>query len=65
MNDTVDLTDTFNDLVEHYTGELGVGECGVVDLDAWATEDLEMVIRIFERAIEERANEQAAIRDSY
>jgi hypothetical protein len=60
MNDIVDLTDTFSDLVENYTGEFGA----IVDLDAWATEDLTAIAEIIERVLEERAYEQRQIRDA-
>lgn len=50
-NDVVDLTDRFNDIVDTYQG---MGDA-IVDLDAWATEDLLEVVSIVEQAIHLRA----------
>lgn len=55
MNDIVDLTDTFNDIVSEYL----IGEDGeiVVDLDAWATEDLVQLRDLITAALQVRASE--------
>ena len=50
MNDIVDLTDAFNDIIDEYTGELG----GIVDLDAWHISDIERCMQILEQVLQLR-----------
>jgi hypothetical protein len=57
-NDIMDLTDRLGDLLSEYGIADGAGE--VVDLDAWATEDLATCHKIFEQALELRAGEEIA-----
>lgn len=59
MNDFADLTDSFQDILDFYTGEYGA----VVDLDAWNTDDLMTVIRIVENVLELRGAEYAPSED--
>lgn len=60
--DTVDITDQMNDLLEAYS--LGEGGITVVDLDAWATADLNLLATLAEQMLEQRG-EQRAERDDY
>lgn len=57
-NDVMDLTDQLGDLLSEYGVAEGAGE--VVDLDAWATQDLQACMKIFEQALELRAGQEIA-----
>ena len=57
MNDFVDLTDEFNDLLEAYS--IGEEPAAVVDLDAWSSADLNRICELSEQVLTLRGEQRS------